>query len=241
MPLRLLLLQAREADDPMRDHERECFVDRLGLRHDQVHTHNLVTHELRYSEVKRYDALLMGGSGEFLVSKGDQPNFEPLLDLLREIVDEGHPMFATCYGFQAMVHAVGGRVIHDPEQVEVGTFDLQLTEAGRRDELLGELPPQFKAQQGHKDRAEHLPPNLLHLAYSERCPHQALRVKDKPIWAVQFHPELDEHGNRSRYVHYLEHYAPHLTPEEVERELECFDHSPEASSLLSRFLRLVFG
>ncbi len=239
--LRLLLLQARESGDPMRDHEHECFVTRTGLGPTQIVPHDLLAGPPTIEDVRRYDGLLMGGSGEFLVSKGNQPQFEPLLDMLREVVANGHPTFAACYGFQAMVHALGGEVVHDPENVEVGTFELELTDAAIEDELFRYLPRRFVAQQGHKDRAERLPEGLVHLASSERAPYQALRVPEVPVWAVQFHPELDRDGNRMRYRHYLENYAPSLTQAEFDEAMDQFDHSPEASELLGRFLSLVFG
>lgn len=238
--LRLLLLQARETHDPMRGHEHTCFVDRTGLAPAQIIPHDLLSGPPSMAEIRRYDGLLMGGSGDFLVSKGNQPNFEPMLDTLREVIEAKHPTFASCYGFQAMVHALGGEVIHDPENVEVGTFELELTEAATEDELFRHLPRRFVAQQGHKDRAARLPEGFVHLASSERAPFQALRVPGAPVWAAQFHPELDRDGNRMRYRHYLEHYSPELTPEEVDAAMERFGHSPETSELLGRFLRVVF-
>ncbi|MCB9595301.1 MAG: type 1 glutamine amidotransferase [Sandaracinaceae bacterium] len=239
--LRLLLLQAREAHDPMRGHEHECFVDRTGLAPAQITTHDLLAGPPTLDEVRKFDGLLMGGSGEFLVSKGNQPNFEPMMELLREVVAAKHPTFAACYGFQAMVQALGGEVIHDPDNVEVGTFELELTEAATSDELFRHLPRRFVAQQGHKDRAARLPEGFVNLASSERAPFQALRVPEAPVWAVQFHPELTRDGNRLRYRHYLENYSPELTPEQVDAAMERFGHSPEASELLGRFLRIVYG
>ncbi len=239
--LRLLLLQAREAHDPMRAHEHECFVDRTGLAPAQIVPHDLLEGPPTMAEIRRYDGLLMGGSGEFLVSKGNQPRFEPMLDTLREVVAAKHPTFASCYGFQAMVHALGGEVIHDPDNVEVGTFELELTDEAMEDELFGSLPRRFVAQQGHKDRAARLPEGFVHLASSPRAPFQALRVRGAPVWASQFHPELSRDDNRRRYRHYLENYSPELTPEEVDAAMERFTHSPEASALLGRFLRVVFG
>ena len=175
MTLRLLLLQAREPDDPMRLHEHECFVARSGLEPDQIATHDLLGGPPPLRDVLAYDALLMGGSGEFLVSRGNQPRFEPLLDTLREVVSRGHPTFAACYGFQAMVHALGGEIVYDPDNTEVGTFEVTLTDAGRRDELFDGSPASFLAQQGHKDRATRLPERASNLAASDRCPHRGRR------------------------------------------------------------------
>ena len=224
----------------MRQHEHACFVARTGLEPTQIVPLSVLERTPALGEVVGYDALLMGGSGAYLVSKANQPRFEPFLDLLRDVVGRRHPIFAACYGFQSMVHAMGGSVIHDPDHTEVGTFEITLTEAGACDPIFSALPARFLAQQGHKDRAERLPEGLVNLASSDNCALQAFRLDDAPVWAVQFHPELDRDGNRMRYRHYLESYSPGLSEEELQRELESFVHSPEASRLLPRFLDVVF-
>ncbi|MDX1568834.1 MAG: hypothetical protein R3223_13595, partial [Longimicrobiales bacterium] len=126
-------------------------------------------------------------------------------------------------------------------RVEVGTYEVTLTDHGRSDPLFGELPESFHAQMGRKDRAEALPAGVVHLASSERCRYHALRVPDAPIWSTQFHPELDLQRNRSRFERYIDGYAPLMTDEERERALEGFLESPETDRLLSRFLQVVFG
>lgn len=225
----------------MRDHEHACFVTHTGLEPARIVTWNLLDATPTMRELLRYDAVLMGGSGDYLVSKGNQPRFEPFLDLLREIVQRRHPTFAACYGFQSMVHAMGGEIIYDPDNTEVGTYEIVLSEAAAADPIFSTLPARFLAQQGHKDRAQRLPEGFVNLASSEACALQALRYEDAPIWAVQFHPELDRDGNRARYKYYLKSYSPDLTPAEVDVELERFVHSPEASRLLPAFLEVVFG
>jgi GMP synthase (glutamine-hydrolysing) len=97
------------------------------------------------------------------------------------------------------------------------------------------------AQLGRKDRAARLPDGLTNLASSERNPHQAFRVSGQPIWATQFHPELDARTNRARFLRYLDGYAMHMTPEERRVALERFEESPETALLLPGFLHLVFG
>ena len=93
---------------------------------------------------------------------------------------------------------------------------------------LGELLLERMRQEGR--RAANVP---------QASPHQALRVPHRPIWASQFHPELDRKANEDRYRHYLDGYAPHMSAEELAAALERFDDSPEASDLLRRFMELV--
>ncbi len=237
----ILLLQARGPGDPVRAEEVRSFARHCGVDASRVTPWNLLEGPPTMAEIRLHDTLMVGGAGEFYVSKGDLPHFDALLERLRQVVDAGHPTFASCFGFQSLVVALGGRIVHDPENSEVGTYEVTLTGAGRADELFGALPPAFHAQLGRKDRATGAWDGVLPLARSERSPVQALRIPGKPIWASQFHPELDGATNRGRFERYLDGYAGTMSPEELEATLEGFGDSPEANGLLARFLDLVLG
>lgn len=236
---KLLLIQVRDEDDPMRQHEVDCFARRAGLPDGSVVAFDAVHTSPSLRELSGYDALLFGGSGEYNVSQQNQPGLPALFELIQEIVTVGHPTFASCYGFQCMVAALGGEVILDAEASEVGTYRMELTAEGVDDPLLGTLPPVFYAQQGHKDRALRLPEGFSNLAHSELTPLQAMRVPNQPVWAVQFHPELDQTANRQRFEHYLEAYSKYMTADEREKALDRFRPSPEASDLLGHFVAML--
>ncbi len=223
----------------MRAHESECFRDASGLAPDEMDTYNLVTGIPSLSLIRRHQAVLIGGSGDFYVSKRDLPRFPEFLELLLAIIDCGHPTFASCFGYHCIVTAMGGQIIHDPDNTEVGTYELSLTDEGRNDPLFTTLPGTFAAQMGHKDRASCHPEGLMNFAYSERSPLQALRIPGKPIWGAQFHPELSGTQNQERYLHYLEGYAQYQTEEDRAEHLTRFRESPEATKLLSKFLQLA--
>jgi GMP synthase (glutamine-hydrolysing) len=241
MTMRILLLQARNEEDPMRHAERRSFADKTGLQLDQIVPHDLLTGPPGLGALETHDALMVGGSGDYYVSNRSLPHFDAQVDFLREVVDRGYPMFASCFGFQILVAALGGEVTYDPESMEVGTYRLEVSKAGREDPLMGRLPVTFDAQMGRKDRASRLPAGVINLASSERNPHQALRVPGKPIWATQFHPELDLETNLERFFRYLEGYAELLSPEEQRLAAENFRESPHTEELLPGFLDLVFG
>jgi len=163
------------------------------------------------------------------------------MDLLRELIERYHPLLGVCYGFHCIAQALGGTVINDAARTEVGTYDLELTAPGTRDPLLGQLPQKFRAQMGHKDQVTELPEGVINLCSSKLSPNQAFRIGDSPIWAVQFHPELNRATNRDRFVYYLEGYSGHMTEEEKEETFSKFEDSHEASRVLGSFLDLVFG
>ncbi len=235
---RFLLLQARHPDDPMREQEQRCFADKLSVEPRRIVCWDLLKGPPAFSVVAGYDVLMIGGSGDFLVSERDLPQFSALLALLVEVTERSFPTFASCFGFQCMVEALGGEIIYDPERTEVGTYELTLTQAGQADPLTGYLPERFAAQMGRKDRARRLPSGAIHLASSELCPYQAFRMVGKPIWATQFHPEMNRAENRERFETYLEGYK-NLADSDAEATLERFAESPHTSGMLSRFMEIV--
>lgn len=241
MPITILLLQARHADDAARLEERTSFARMAGVDESCVIPFDLLTGVPALADIQRYDALMVGGSGDYYVSKGNLPNFQAILDVLAEVVAVGYPTFASCFGFQLLVRALGGEIVYDPDHMEVGTYELTLTEDGRSDDLFRYLPQTFRAQLGRKDRAARLPDGVLHLASSQNAPYQALRVPGKPIWATQFHPELTKETNQARFRRYMAGYASVTPAEELQKMFDQFDESPEANQLIGRFMRLVFG
>ena len=232
---RTLLLQVR--DEPKaEEQERLCFLEAAALPPERLTCHNLVAEpRLAWSRVRRFDVVMVGGAGAHTVT-ASYPFSEPLRDILRQLVDEGRPLFASCYGHHALVDALGGSVVTDPGAGEVGTFEVELTAAGRRDPLFAGLPPRFPVQLGHHDRVEHLPEPLVELAASDRCPFQALRVPGRPIYSTQFHSEMTVEHMAARLMCYRDSYlAERATPQEVSRLLAP---SPEAESLIRRFFEL---
>lgn len=239
--LTILLLQARHEDDLARHEECQSFADRAGLPLEQIVPFDLLQRTPTLAEIRRCDALMIGGSGAFSVSKYNLPNQYAVMAVLAETVSIGHPIFASCYGFHLLVQALGGTIIYDPAGMEVGAFQLTLSAAGRADELFGYLPDTFMAQLGHKDRATRLPGGVLNLAASARAPFQALRIPGKPIWATQFHPELTVEDNLLRFSRYKDVYADLYSPQELQALVDGFVASPETEALIPRFLQTVFG
>ncbi len=238
--LTILLLQARTQDDPARQEEVQSFAARAGVEPRQIVPHDLLHEPPSLTKVRAHDVLMIGGSGDFYVTKENLPCFSALMDALADVVSVGHPTFASCFGFQLLVKALGGELVHDPAAMEVGTFEVQLTPEGQADELLGCMSATFLAQVGRKDRATRLPTTTLHLASSALCPFHAFRIPGKPIWATQFHPELTVEENRQRFLRYREGYTPFLASDELDAILNGrFRDSPETKQLIPRFLALV--
>ena len=136
-----------------------------------------------------YDAIFFGGSGAYSVFD-DVPWIHDSRSLLLEVCGLGVPTWASCFGFQALALALGGRVVHDVSRMEMGATPLQLTEAGKADPLFATLSERFWVQQGHHDHVTDLPETVPLLAVGDVVNAQAFRVPGTNVWASQFHPEL---------------------------------------------------
>ena len=235
---KFLLLQARNPGDAMAHHEVECFAEALAVEVERIVAWDLLAGVPGERELSRVEYLLVGGSGDYSVLD-DDPWLKQFIDFLSDVVvNKAVPTFASCFGFQGLVIAGGGQIVKDPAKAEVGTFEIVLTEEGRRDPLLGPLHPSFQAQLGHKDRAVSVPSGMIHLASSERSPYQALRVGGLPIIATQFHPELSRDANQHRYLAYLENYGQSAASD-ADEVLTGLRESPDATALLPRWLAEV--
>ena len=127
--LHYLLLQVRNADDPMREQEVRCFAEALRCDPSQIAVFDLLSGAPTPRQLRPYDVVLLGGSGDYSVAAGG-PWLEAALDAMRELLDLGKPTFASCWGFQAMARALGGLVVTDLRRAEVGTVSIRLTTQG---------------------------------------------------------------------------------------------------------------
>jgi GMP synthase (glutamine-hydrolysing) len=224
---KILLLQARDWDDPMIAHEIHCFRERVPDEFE-IACYNIVNGPWDEDVLAGYDAIMVGGSGAYGAAENHNPWFEPSLAFLRRVVALGIPLFCSCWGHEALAVALGGRVHYDENGYELGILELELSQAGKEDQLFGQLPSFFKAPLGHSEQVVELPPNSIVLASTQRCAVQAFRLKDKPVYSCQFHPELSS----ARLWERVEAYIPHLREEVGDDAQACTDH------LIAEFLRL---
>ena len=237
--LRYLLLQVRRAEDPMRGHEIQCFARSLNCSPNQIRVFDLLSGVPTRQQLDQVDVALLGGSGDYSVAEGG-PWLERALETMRELVDCSKPTFASCWGFQAMARALGGKVVTDLKRAEVGTILVSTTLAGQQDPVFGPLGKIFPAQMGHQDIVDRLPAEAILLASSERVENQAFRLRDKPIYCTQFHSELGRDDLLQRVRAYPQ-YIERIVGIPFEKFVELCYESPETDSLLIRFANQVMA
>ncbi|MGE0490006.1 MAG: type 1 glutamine amidotransferase [Vulcanimicrobiota bacterium] len=235
--MKVLLFQIRDEGDPMRAHEELCFERKLAQAPPFELGVFCLLSDPYPPPLDDYDVFMVGGSGSYGCVNNVRPWFGRTVELFRQLVEQKRPLFCSCFGHQALAAALGGEVVTDRQRSELGTFEIALTEQGQKDPLFGQLPPTFTAQLGHNDHVQRLPRGAVLLASSERSPIQAYRLDGLPVYATQFHPEMDHLENTERAGGYLHVYDDvQKTPERI---AQAFRESPEAIKLIPRFVQLV--
>jgi GMP synthase (glutamine-hydrolysing) len=228
----------RDPADPMSGHERDCFADRSGLPLTAVDVHPMTEGRPAAAKLRSYDVVFFGGSGAYSVLD-DVQWIRDGLDTLREVVDLRVLAWASCFGFQGLSLAMGGRVVPDADRQELGSVQLALTKAGRADPVIGVLPATFWAQQGHHDHVDDLPEGVTLLATGSAIPNQAFKVDGAPFYASQFHPELTSKTTLDRYLHYRALYSREADGDAELARMAAGQDTPEMAAVLPALLRLA--
>src|SRR5215204_1197365 len=103
-----------------------------------------------------------------------------------ELLELGIPVLGICYGMQAMVLELGGRVESAPVG-EFGRSQLQVRDEGR---LLFNQPHEQSCWMSHRDTVFDPPPGFTALASSSESPVAALEDVDRGLYGIQYHPEV---------------------------------------------------
>lgn len=213
-----LLLQSRPEDEAS-DNEYQAFCHFTGLETGQLIRVRMESVPLPKIALSDYSGVIVGG-GPFNASDPEdkksaaQKRVETeLSSLLDEVYKNDFPFLGACYGIGLLGTHQGGTIDRTYGE-DVGPTSILLSEAGRSDPLLANLPDSFDAFVGHKEACSQLPPHATLLALSKNCPVQMFKVKNN-IYATQFHPELDSHGLETRIKIYK--HAGYFPPEEAEK------------------------
>ncbi|WP_280386823.1 glutamine amidotransferase [Nocardia wallacei] len=193
-----------------------------------------------------FSAVIVGGGPSNVSDPDDrkydyQQKFEPILrKLVTEIVRRDFPYLGACYGLGILADVLGGSVSKKRYAETAGAQTIELTDDGRDDPLLRDLPREFRAFVGHKESCQEVPPGAVLLARSTGCPVQMVRVGTH-VYATQFHPELDGDGLALRIETYR--HAGYFDPTEADY-LIALGHResvPVPGEILHRFITRYCG
>jgi len=111
----------------------------------------------------------------------------------QEVFDLGVPILGICYGMQLACQMLGADVKPAPAR-EYGRTSLRVLAA---EPPLRNVPAETTVWMSHGDQVQTLGADFIPLAATPTCPIAAVRHKTRPVFGVQFHPEVTHtpHGN----------------------------------------------
>lgn len=133
-----------------------------------------------------FDALVVFGGEQSARDDHSHPYLPALADLMGQAGAAGHAVLGICLGSQLLARGLGAdnQLGTAPE---FGWCDVALTDAGRADPVLSQLPPSFPIFQWHSDTFT-LPPGTTRLAGSGMAQNQSFRIH-RATYGMQFHFE----------------------------------------------------
>jgi GMP synthase (glutamine-hydrolysing) len=151
----------------------------------------LVRHDLpaaRLAELSPRGIILSGGPSS--VYDSGAPSCDPAL------FDLGVPVLGICYGMQLACHLLGGKV-QPSRSREFGRTVCRVQDANG---LFAGVPSETVVWMSHGDQVESVNGAWLPLATTETCPSAAVRHESRPVFGLQFHPEVSHTPYGSRIL-----------------------------------------
>jgi GMP synthase (glutamine-hydrolysing) len=141
----------------------------------------LLPHHVPVEDVERRrpKALILSGGPASVYAEGAPK-------LRTELLDLGIPVLGICYGMQAMVLELGGRV----EGAEVGEFGRSHLTVASHGRLLAATPGEQSCWMSHRDTVFEAPAGFAALASSTESPVAAIEDTERGLYGIQFHPEV---------------------------------------------------
>jgi GMP synthase (glutamine-hydrolysing) len=141
----------------------------------------IVRHDLpaeRVRELNPKGIILSGGPSS--VYEASAPKFDS------SIFDLDIPTLGICYGMQLCCLALGGKVGSAPSR-EFGRAVMHVTEA---DSIFQNVPRTTTVWMSHGDQVQEVHGDFVPLATTDNCPLTAVKHRTRPIFGIQFHPEV---------------------------------------------------
>jgi GMP synthase (glutamine-hydrolysing) len=169
-------------------HERILVVD-LGSQYAQLIARRvreqgcyaeIVLPDVSPERVREARGVILSGSPWSAYAKG-APRVSP------DLFTQGTPVLGICYGMQVMTLQMGGEVA-PAESREYGPARIEVVGGGNG--LFRGLGREVDVWMSHGDRVERPAEGFEPIARTANAPYAAIRHRERPLYGVQFHPEV---------------------------------------------------
>jgi GMP synthase (glutamine-hydrolysing) len=142
----------------------------------------VVRHDLSAERVKQLNpkGIIFSG-GPASVYEPGAPHCDP------KLFDLGIPVLGICYGMQLACQALGGKVGGGHHTREYGRATLTVADANT---IFQGYPAESTVWMSHGDQVTDVTGDFTTLASTDTCPLAAVKHRTRPIFGLQFHPEV---------------------------------------------------
>jgi GMP synthase (glutamine-hydrolysing) len=159
------------------------YVQLIARRVRERHAFaRIVRHDMPAERVQALNplALILSG-GPASVYEPGAPRSDPA------IFDLNVPVLGICYGMQLACEALGGTVRPCPAR-EYGRAECRVLD--QDEPLFHAVPSDTIVWMSHGDQVQDAGGNFIPLAATATCPVAAVRHRSRPVYGLQFHPEV---------------------------------------------------
>ena len=172
-----------------------CHLIGRRIRENGVFS-EIVPHDITPEEIRTLNqkfnvkGLILSG-GPSSVYESNAPRLDP------RILEANLPILGLCYGHQLIVQIAKGKV----EPAACKEYGIAHVAIDKPVGVLEGLSGKEKVWMSHSDTVIAVPAEFEALAHTESCPVAAFRHKEKPIYGLQWHPEVIHTENGMRMLH----------------------------------------
>ena len=178
---------------PSNEHESVIVID-FGGQYNQLIARRVREHHI-YCEVKSYRTPIqeirsMNPKGIILTGGPNSVYLESSPRMDKQIFELGIPVLGICYGAQFMAYALGGEIVRaaDSSLSEFGKTETQLDTSAL---LFRSMKDTISVWMSHNDYIKQLPEGFEAMAHTTKCPYAAIGNRERSLYGVQFHPEVE--------------------------------------------------
>lgn len=155
-----------------------------------------------YSELCSYEDVTMETIDDFgpdgiIFTGGPQSAYlEGAPSVNSGVFELGIPVLGICYGAQLMAYKLGGSIASAPSS-EYGRTDVMIDDKGG---LLSSADDVNVCWMSHTDYISSPPEGFIITAHTEECPVASMEDRNRNLYAVQFHPEVNHTVHGSDFI-----------------------------------------
>lgn len=132
------------------------------------------------------EGIILSGSPHSVLAGGPLPD--------KKVFELGVPILGICYGHQAMVHMLGGKVVKGKGR----EYGKELVKVHKKSGVFRGQSTREVVWFSHGDHATKLPKGFVKTASTRSCPIAGMANEKRRLYSIQFHPEVTHtvHGRK---------------------------------------------